>query len=104
YDTLGLHALACTVLAMGRILFIGITVSTEDRENEPEPSMNNRGFRWFFIYGFILIFLHHLFLFTFETFQFRDFGITLLRTVLSSIFTLFLILLSELLFYRNKSR
>lgn len=104
YDTLGLHALASTVLALGRISLIRITVSAEDQDNEPEPSMNHMGFRWFLIYAFILILCHHLVLFTFETFRLSDFGITLLRTILSSFFTLFLVLLSELLFYRNKKR
>jgi rod shape-determining protein MreD len=104
YDTLGLHALACTVLAYVRIIFIRLTVSTEDRESEPEPSMSKMGFRWFLFYGFILTLFHHLALFSFEVFRLSGFGITLLRTVLSSFFTLFLLLLTEFLFYRKKVR
>ena len=104
YDTLGLHALACTVLAYVRILFIRLTVSVEDRETEPEPSMSKMGFRWFLFYGFILTLFHHLSLFSFEVFRISDFGITLLRTILSSLFTLFLMLLTEFLFYRKKVR
>lgn len=104
YDTLGLHALACTVLAYFRILFIRLTVSVEDRESEPEPSMSKMGFRWFLFYGFMLTLIHHLTLFSFESFRVADFGITLLRTILSSLFTLFLLLLTEFLFYRKKVR
>ncbi len=104
YDTLGLHALACSVLAFARILFIRITVPADEQDTEPEPSMNHMGFRWFFIYGLILTFVHHLALFTFEVFRLAEFGSTLLRSLLSTFFTLFLILVIEFLFYRKKLR
>src|SRR5476649_2297771 len=47
YDTPGLHAASCVVLAFVRILFISITVQKEGFDNEPEPTMSNMGFRWF---------------------------------------------------------
>ena len=104
YDTLGLHALACTFMAWARIIFISITVSTEDRETEPQPGMSEMGFRWFLIYSLTLIFVHHLALFSFEIFRLSGFGEALLSTLLSTIFTLFLVLLSQFVFYRKKSR
>lgn len=104
YDTLGLHALACTLMALGRIVFIGITVPSDEQETEPEPSMNHMGFRWFFVYGLMLTFVHHLCLFTFEVFRLAEFGTTLLSSLLSTFFTLFLILVIEFLFYRKKVR
>lgn len=104
FDTLGLHALACTVLALARIKFIDITVSGDEQDTEPEPSMNHMGFRWFFIYGLVLTFVHHLILFSFEVFHFAEFGTTLLHSILSTFFTLFLILVTEFLFYRKKLR
>ncbi|MFM6976148.1 MAG: rod shape-determining protein MreD [Sphingobacteriaceae bacterium] len=104
YDTLGLHALACTVLAFSRILFISITVPSDQLDSEPEPSMSKMGLRWFLIYGFILTFIHHLTLFTFEIFRLSDFGQTLLRSLLSTFFSLFLILITEFIFYRKKMR
>ena len=104
YDTLGINAAACTVLALVRIIFISITVQREGFDNEPEPSIGNMGFRWFFFYVLVLTFFHHITLFLLETFQFSDIQYTLIRIVLSSLFSVFLILVSEAVFFRKKER
>jgi rod shape-determining protein MreD len=104
YDTPGLHAAACVILAFVRVLFISITVQKEGFDNEPEPTMSNMGFRWFFTYVLILTLFHHFFLFNLEVFRFSEIPYTLSRFVLSSIFTVFLMLLIGLLFYRRKER
>lgn len=104
YDTLGLNAAACTVLAFVRIFFIKVTVQRDGFDNEPDPSLGIMGFRWFFFYAIILTLSHHLVLFTFEAFSFSEFGYTLLRVIFSSIFTVVLILLAEFMFFRKKMR
>ena len=104
YDTLGLNAAACTVLAFVRIIFISITVQRDGFDNEPIPSLGIMGFRWFIFYAFILTFFHHLILFTFESFRFYELGYTVLRAVFSSVFTVILILITEFLFFRKKVR
>jgi len=104
YDTPGLHAASCVILAFVRVLFISITVQKEGFDNEPEPTMSNMGFRWFFTYALILTLFHHFFLFNLEVFRFSEIPYTLSRFVLSSIFTVFLMLLVGFLFYRRKER
>lgn len=104
YDTLGLHALACTVMAFVRILFISLTVQRDGFDNEPEPRLGIMGFRWFVFYAIILAFFHHLILFTFETFRLSEIGYTLVRVVLSSLLSTALILIAEFAFYRKKIR
>lgn len=104
YDTLGLNAAACTVLAFVRIIYISVTVQRDGFDNEPDPSLGIMGWRWFIFYAVILTFFHHLVLFTFETFRFSEFGYTLIRVLLSSVFTVFLILLAEFIFFRKKVR
>ena len=37
YDTLGVNAAACSVLALVRIIFINLTVQRQGLETEPEP-------------------------------------------------------------------
>ena len=56
YDTLGLNAAACTVLAFVRIVFINLTVQRDGFDNEPDPSLGLMGFRWFIFYAVILTF------------------------------------------------
>ena len=104
YDTLGLNAAACTVLAFVRIVFISVTVQREGFDNEPDPSLGIMGFRWFMFYAIILTFFHHLVLFSFETFRFSEFGYILIRTISSSVFTVFLMILAEFMFFRKKAR
>ncbi|NVM66322.1 rod shape-determining protein MreD [Mucilaginibacter sp. SG538B] len=104
YDTPGLHAAACIVLALVRVLFISITVQKDGFDNEPEPTLSIMGFRWFFTYVLILTLFHHFFLLNLEVFSFSEIQYTLSRVVLSSLFTVFLILISGLLFFRRKER
>jgi rod shape-determining protein MreD len=104
YDTPGLHASACVLLALVRILFISITVQKDGFDNEPEPTLSIMGFRWFFTYTLVLTFFHHFFLFNIEVFRFSEIQYTLGRVVLSSIFTVFLILVSGLIFYKSRER
>lgn len=104
YDTPGLHAASCVMLALVRVMFISITVQKEGFDNEPEPTLSVMGLRWFFTYALILTLAHHFFLFNLEVFRLSEIPYTLSRFVLSSIFTVFLILLSGFLFYRKKER
>ncbi|MEO7214883.1 rod shape-determining protein MreD [Mucilaginibacter sp.] len=104
YDTPGLHAAASTVLALVRVMFISITVQKDGFDNEPEPTLSIMGFRWFFTYALVLTLFHHFFLFNLEVFRITEIQYTLSRFLLSSIFTVFLILVSGLLFFRRKER
>ena len=104
YDTPGLHAAACVLLAFVRILFISITVQKDGFDNEPEPTLSIMGFRWFFTYALVLTLCHHFFLLNLEAFSISELEYTLGRVVLSSIFTVFLMLVSGLLFFKRKER
>ncbi len=103
-DTLGLHATACAILALVRVIFISITVQKDNYDSEPEPTLGIMGLRWFFFYAVILTFIHHFFLFNFEVFKISEIPSTLSRVILSSLFTITLIFITELLFYRRKQR
>ena len=104
YDSPGLHAAACVLLAFVRIVFINLTVQKDGFDNEPEPTLSIMGFRWFFTYAVTLTLFHHFFLFNLGAFSFSQFQYTLSRFLLSSIFTVFLMLISGLLFFRKKER
>jgi hypothetical protein len=104
YDTPGLHASACVLLAFVRILFISITVQKDGFDNDPEPTLSVMGFRWFFTYASILTLFHHFFLFNLEVFRLNEIQYTFTRFILSSIFTVFLMVVTGLLFFRRKER
>ena len=104
YDTPGLHAAACVLLAFVRILFISITVQKEGFDNEPEPTLSIMGLRWFLTYAVVLTLFHHFFLFNLEAFNIHELQYTVGRVILSTLFTVFLMLISGLLFFRRKER
>ena len=103
YDTIGVHTAACVTLVFVRILFISVTVS-RDNFDEPEPSLGNMGFRWFSLYALLCTFAHHIVLFLLEAFKLTELSYTLIRCLLSGIFTLFTVLLVEFIFYNRKMR
>ena len=104
YDTLGVNAAACVALAWGRITFVRITLQTDQYENYMTPIVGTVSFRWYFLYVLALALFHHSVLFLLETFTFHQFHYTLTRILLSCIFTVVIILLFSLLFYRKKPR
>lgn len=104
YDTVGLNAAACSVLALVRIIFINITVQRQGFENEPEPRLGIMGFRWFFFYTVILTIFHHLTLIFLEAYSLSELRYILIRFLLCSLFTVFLILVSEFIFFRKRER
>jgi rod shape-determining protein MreD len=103
-NTPGLNAAACVMLALGRILFIRLTVQRDGFENEPEPTPGIMGFTWFFTYSAILTLLHHFFLFNLEVFKLTELQYTLGRCLLSSVFTVFLVMISGWIFFSKKVR
>jgi len=100
-QTPGMHASACVLMAFMRPL-VAATISSK-KEYEPgiQPSIQDLGFNWFLTYTAILTFTHHIMLFFVEIFHFNEIFITLQRVVYSSLMTLFLIIISQYIFYRK---
>ncbi len=103
-DTLGLHATACVVTAFVRVSITSITVQKDNYDSDPEPTLAIMGFRWFFFYALVLTLVHHFVLLNLEVFRFSEIPETLNRVLVSSLFTLTLIFITELLFYRKRQR
>ncbi len=98
-DTPGLNAAACVGMAFARPFMIRATSRGTGLEFIGEPSIARQGFKWFLYYSGLLILIHHFILFYLEIFRFSEFFQTRLRTVLSAVFTLGLVILSEYLRY-----
>ncbi|TAF44048.1 MAG: rod shape-determining protein MreD [Sphingobacteriales bacterium] len=101
-NTLGLHAAACTLIAFLRILYISITVQNESQETIITPNLSTMGFRWFFIYTLLLTFTHHFCLYLFEVFDVNTAFNLFSKVLLTTTLTLFLVFITELLFYKKQ--
>ncbi len=99
-NSLGIHAAATTFVAYVRPL-VNRSVSTHDEDRSDYPGMKYNGFSWFLYYTIIMVLLHHSVLFFLEIFTFADFFQTLYRIVLSSLFSIFIIVLSQFVIFRD---
>jgi hypothetical protein len=102
-NTFGLNAAACVLLAFIRPFVIdAISTGTEFMIGH-SPSLRNQGMKWFAYYAIILVLVHHFALFFLEIFRLTEFFQTLIRVILSSLFTLLLVFIAEYLsFAREK--
>ncbi len=100
-NTPGIHASATTFLAFMRPTVINLISSRDAFESNTPPRLKQMGVPWFIKYTVILVLMHHLFLFYVEVFTLKGFIFTLFRSVLSSLFTIVLIMLSQLLIFKE---
>ena len=95
----GMHSSATVLTGFVRPFILRVISPRDGYEARSEPSMLVYGFRWFLIYTLLIVLVHHTALFYIEVFRFADFFRTMLRVLLSSLFTVTFILLIE--FYRR---
>ena len=100
-QTPGMHAAACVFMAYLRPFILSTISSKKDYEPGISASIQDLGFAWFISYAGILTLAHHFVLFSVEVFHFSEFLITLQRIVYSTIVTLFLIIISQYVFYKS---
>jgi hypothetical protein len=98
-DTMGLHAGASVFMGFCRPYLLKVLAPREGYGAENKPGLKSMNLRWFLTYSGILVLLHHLFLFYAEVFRFSEFFHTLLRVILSTFFTILLIIICQYLFY-----
>lgn len=96
----GMHASATLLAGFTRPFVLRLIAPRDGYDPGASLSMASYGFRWFLIYATAIVVIHHSALFFIEVFRFTDFFRTILRILLSSIFTLGFILLIE--YYRKR--
>jgi rod shape-determining protein MreD len=102
-STPGLHMAATIFIGYIRNFYLMFACSKEDFDNGIEPTVSKKGIVWFLVYAIIMTLMHHLFLFYLEIYSFRDFFRTLFRVLSSSLFSVLIISIGQLLFYRKSN-
>jgi len=97
--TPGLHTSATVLSGFLRPYVLRLISPRDGYDPGAIPSMEIYGFRWFLFYTVIIVLIHHFALFYLEVFRFTDFLRTLLRVLLSALFSVTFILLAE--YYRR---
>jgi len=100
-QTPGMHASATVFMAFLRPWILEMSAPRDGYEPGTFPRLYYYGFQWFLRYTVILVLAHHFVLFYIEVFRFSEFFSTLLRVLLSSLFSVILIVLSQYFIYRK---
>lgn len=101
YDTIGMHAAACTLMAFTRYYLLKFIAPRDGYEQGLQPNIEDMGAQWFITYAGVLILTHHLLFFYLEIFRWNEFFKTFLRVILSSIGTFVFIYTIQFLFYKT---
>jgi hypothetical protein len=102
YDTLGIHAGACVLIAYIRPYIIHFLTPRGGYDANSEVSITYMGFQWFVSYAFIMVLVHHFVLFIIESWGIGTVWYMLSKTVLSAIFSVVIIVLFQYLLYPAK--
>jgi hypothetical protein len=95
----GMHTFATVLAGFVRPYVLRLVSPRDGYESGPDPSMMVYGLRWFTTYALLIVLIHHFALFYIEVFRFADFFRTMLRVLLSTVFSMTFILLIE--YYRK---
>lgn len=96
----GPHIAATVLMGYSRRFYIMFSTNKDDQDTKIEPSISSKGPIGFLFYALFMVFIHHFVLFTLEAFSFNQFLATLTRIFFSTLFTVLLIGLGQLLFYK----
>ncbi len=102
-NMLGFNALACTVVAMLRILFADRILTRGEPVTIEKPSIYSVTPQYFFSYLVLMLGAFYLVFYTVELFGFRSFGSVLLSTVASTLVTTLLAALYQYIFLKKET-
>jgi hypothetical protein len=97
YDSLGLHALALVLIAYLRNYWLSAITPQGGYDVGVAPSLSAYGLQWFLVYTIPLIFVHHFVVFFVEAAGFHLFWYTMLKVMMSLLFTLTVALILQYL-------
>jgi rod shape-determining protein MreD len=102
--TLGLNTAACVLVGFIRPAVMKLFVNREDINKGSRPSIYTLKFFSFSFYLFILAFIFHLSLFFLEIFTLYEAHLTLLRTLLSAVAAVTIMMILEIFFAKKDNR
>lgn len=103
-STLGMHVASCVFMAFARNYVLRLIEPRDGYDYNHLPSISDMGSTWYLTYVIVLVLAHHLFLFYVESFRFSQFFFTMGRAILSTIFTVILLLVVQLFQYKPSNR
>jgi hypothetical protein len=101
--TPGLHAAACVLIGYIRPFLINLLLPQQGVDfNYREPSVSSLGFSQYATYVALLTLFHHTWLFLIQSFQFGNLLYIILKIIGSTLVTMLLITIIEIIFIRKQ--
>lgn len=98
---MGIHTASTLFVAYFRNRIIRMVIGIREEDFLTVPGLSGLGFARFSYYAGVMVLIHHLLLFTLEVFTVRDFGDTLMRSLINSLVSLVFIIITLILFERR---
>jgi len=102
YNTQGVHASASTAIMFLRPFWINMLSPGSGYGSVVRINIKTQGLQWFLTYAYPLILIHCLILFFVEAFGFSNFWMTMSKSFYSSLFTLFIVVVIQYLFFSKQ--
>ncbi|MBR1766144.1 MAG: rod shape-determining protein MreD [Bacteroidales bacterium] len=102
-NMLGFHAMACTVVAMLRILFADRILTRGEPVVVETPSIYSVTPQYFISYLALMLTAFYLIFFTLELFGFRSFGSVVIATVCSTLVSTLMAVLYQFIFLKKET-
>lgn len=102
-NTMGMHAAACVFIAYLRPFVINMLSPQGGYDaTQKTPSLRTMGVSQFALYALIMVLLHHAVYFSLEVYDFGHPLYLAMKIMLSTLFSVVLIMLYEMLFYTKR--
>ncbi len=101
--SMAIHASATTFIAYFRPFILSLFAPFDGYEKNTEPTLQYYNLSWWLKYATTTTGIHHFTLFLMEVFHFKNMYFLFLKTILSTMLTVFLMTLLQLFFYKSKS-
>lgn len=102
YDTIGIHAASATLMGFLRPYWLKAISPTGGYDDATRPSQPEMGIVWYISYSLPMIFAFSLVFFTADQWGSGSFFGVLNKSILSSIFTVVLAIIVQLLFFKRR--
>ncbi|SNR85109.1 MULTISPECIES: hypothetical protein [Hymenobacter] len=104
FDTGGVHAAAAVLLAYARPWVLRLLTPRDGYDAQDSVNIHQMGGQWVIVYLLLLTSLHHTAFFLLELGSFHVFGLTLVKIIVSTLYTSLVLLIIQLVFFPTRRR
>ncbi len=102
-NTPGMHTSATVFISFIRPYVLSYISPRDGYEAGSSPTVSYYGLKWFLRYAVTITFLHHFVLFYLEIFRLSSFFNTLLKVIISNVFSLIFILIAQYISFKKQN-